>query len=333
MTTPIDVVEIRNLLDDLREPDQRIYFLDLALTSIIGWLSFSLVLYSTFLPVQIFWFMVAAFALYRGIAFIHELVHQPSMNKFRYFWHAVIGIPLMVPFLLYLPVHRPHHNSSIYGTPKDGEYEQFQGRLPVIMTKLFLGNFLTPIMVWVRFSILTPISFFFPVLGEKIIPSFIHLSLRLTFRADPLTGSVKRESSIIELFCCLKGWALFGLLVSGFQATVILWACTLIAIATLNMIRGVTSTHQYSELESGRETREQMLDSVNIVGGGIVTKLLCPVGTRWHALHHIVPQVPYHNLALADERLVFRLPVDSEYHDVCAQNMLDGWRLLKTSKI
>jgi fatty acid desaturase len=38
-----------------------------------------------------------------------------------------------------------------------------------------------------------------------------------------------------------------------------------------------------------------------------------PVGLRFHALHHLFPSLPYHNLAAAHARLMAALPADSPY--------------------
>lgn len=59
---------------------------------------------------------------------------------------------------------------------------------------------------------------------------------------------------------------------------------------------------------------DQLLDSTDIVGDSICTEALCPVGTRYHALHHLFPAMPYHNLQEAHLRLRASLPPDSEYH-------------------
>jgi fatty acid desaturase len=59
---------------------------------------------------------------------------------------------------------------------------------------------------------------------------------------------------------------------------------------------------------------DQFLDSVNVEGHPLVMELLAPVGLRYHALHHLFPSMPYHNLGVAHRRLCSRLPKDSAYH-------------------
>jgi fatty acid desaturase len=41
-----------------------------------------------------------------------------------------------------------------------------------------------------------------------------------------------------------------------------------------------------------------------------------PVGLRYHALHHLFPFLPYHNLGKAHARLMAQLPPGSAYHAV-----------------
>ena len=53
---------------------------------------------------------------------------------------------------------------------------------------------------------------------------------------------------------------------------------------------------------------------MNITGTGFVTELFFPLGLRYHALHHLFPALPYHNLGRAHRRLVAQLPAGSPYH-------------------
>jgi hypothetical protein len=60
--------------------------------------------------------------------------------------------------------------------------------------------------------------------------------------------------------------------------------------------------------------------------------LLCPVGLRFHALHHLFPGLPYHNLEKAHGRLSTALPVSSDYHLSNLHSVWQGWRELRTRK-
>ncbi len=58
----------------------------------------------------------------------------------------------------------------------------------------------------------------------------------------------------------------------------------------------------------------QYLDTVNVPPPGYLPALWAPVGLRYHALHHLVPSVPYHALGEVHRRLTAALGVDSPYH-------------------
>jgi fatty acid desaturase len=45
----------------------------------------------------------------------------------------------------------------------------------------------------------------------------------------------------------------------------------------------------------------------------LLTRLFFPFSIRFHALHHLFPSMPYHNLKKAHEYLVKTLPENSPY--------------------
>jgi fatty acid desaturase len=57
----------------------------------------------------------------------------------------------------------------------------------------------------------------------------------------------------------------------------------------------------------------QFLDSVNVPPPDIFSPLWAPVGLRYHALHHLLPSMPYHSYGEAHRRLVAALGLDSTY--------------------
>ena len=57
---------------------------------------------------------------------------------------------------------------------------------------------------------------------------------------------------------------------------------------------------------------DQFLDSVDVTGG-ILSPFWAPVGLRFHATHHLFPQMPYHNLGTAHDLLFKELSDNSLY--------------------
>jgi fatty acid desaturase len=100
-------------------------------------------------------------------------------------------------------------------------------------------------------------------------------------------------------------------------------------IAMVNNIRTL-GAHRF--INDGRELTfvEQLLDSVNYPKFSIIAEMWGPVGLRYHALHHLFPSLPYHNLGRAHQRLMAELPADSPYRqtnsDSLRQSLLRLWR-------
>lgn len=324
MDKQVDMKRVQELVADLREPRQARYFADLLLCAGLGWLSFIVAV----LPGPVGWrgaaFVVAVLLLYRTLGFIHEIFHQQGMRAFRHVWHAVSGVPLLIPFLLYLPIHQGHHSKLTYGTPEDGEYDQFLGRAGLASAKLFALNLALPLALWVRFALLTPLATLLPPIREKMIPEFVHMALRMPYRAPPLKESARAEAMAVEWACCAWGWALVAVGLLAGWLWVAAWAGLVIAIATLNTVRALGGTHLYVEEAQGRDARGQLLDSLNIDSNSPLTVLLCPVGLRFHALHHVAPYLPYHALPTAHRRLMAQLPAGSEYHQVTMRSLRAG---------
>ena len=323
---PVDVDRVKEIVVDLREPKPMIYFADLLSSALLGWLLLAASILTSHWGIRVIAFAGASFALFRALAFIHELFHQQAMKGFRWVWHAVVGVPLLVPFLLYLPIHQGHHNSKIYGTKEDGEYEQFKGRFMSKSIELIVVGMILPFALIIRFGVLTPLSALFPVVRQRVIPNFVHMSLRLPFRAPLIKESSRAEAMLVEWCCALMVW---GLLAFSFLVSVsglLWWAALVVSIGTLNLLRALFTTHLYVELEQGRDARGQLLDSMNIDNAGLLTQLMCPTGLRFHALHHVAPYLPYHSLRSAHDRLMAQLPLDSEYHQVGMKSLGAGRR-------
>lgn len=323
---PVQIDVVRSLVEDLREARAAMYFCDLLLSALTGWALFVVAMIDGNVGVRVLAFLTSGLLLYRAVAFIHELFHQQAMKGFRILWHALVGVPLMIPFLLYLPVHQNHHNSRTYGTRDDGEYEQFFGRSNLMSIRLFVLNFVLPLALIVRFGVLTPLSAVLPTVRRDVIPNFVHMALRMPYRAPEINERMRRESYVMEAFCATVAWCLLVLCVTGHWRVWLWWFAIVFLISTLNTVRAICSTHLYVEQTEGRGAGGQLLDSLNINNDGLFTQLMCPVGLRFHALHHIAPYLPYHVLSQAHRRLIDCLPAESDYHQVSVPSLWKGWQ-------
>ena len=72
----------------------------------------------------------------------------------------------------------------------------------------------------------------------------------------------------------------------------------------VNSIRTLGAHRYQNPKESVMSYSGQMLDSVNTPGNSWVTPLWAPVGLRFHATHHLFPDLPYHALGEAHRRLM-----------------------------
>ncbi len=326
---PLDFDAVKSLVDDLRSPKPRVFFADLLLSAALGWLAFAYAGRGALDVTSMLALWVAILALYRGLAFIHEIFHQQAMTGFRALWHALIGIPLLIPFLMYLPVHQGHHNSRTYGTRLDGEYDQFLGRFASASVRLFALNLALPFALWIRFALLVPLAWLFPSVRERVIPGFVHMALRMPYVAPALKGRMQEEALLIEWLCMVWAWFLLGSVWLDGGRILACWGLLVVVIATLNTLRALCATHLYVESEQGRGAVGQLNDSLNIANAGLLTQLLCPVGLRFHALHHIAPYLPYHALAEAHQRLISGLPSDSDYHRATVASLAEGLSRLR----
>src|SRR5205823_1084443 len=81
----------------------------------------------------------------------------------------------------------------------------------------------------------------------------------------------------------------------------------------LNQLRTVVA-HRYGSIGNARDHLEQLRDSNTFDRGLIFPGVWAPLGMRYHALHHLMPSMPYHAMGQAHRRLMQHLPSGSPYH-------------------
>jgi fatty acid desaturase len=325
--------EWKKIVADLFAVNPVIYWLDFLFTAAVAWGSFSLTERAPALSLaEISWFTVSVFAFYRAVLFIHELTHQDrkDLPYFSLVWNLVMGIPFLFPSFMYRGVHIDHHRRATYGTNEDGEYLPF-GASPIWRSVLYLGqSVLLPFLVVFRFAVISPLSMLHPRLRQYVMSHCSSLNIRLDVQRNIPTSPVElRNWTVQESLCVAWVAALASLFASGLLplGTLRHIYLMMVTIFFVNSLRTVVA-HRYRN-RAGKDLTfaEQFEDSVNFEGNPVLSGLLAPVGLRYHALHHLFPSMPYHNLGAAHRRLKEKLPADSLYH---AANEPSFWSAVHT---
>ena len=308
--------EARRITLALGTPSPRTYWTDLAITTLVVYAGLALAVMGPG-AWRIVAGVVAALALYRAISFIHELTHlrPDELPGFNVAWNLLIGIPFLVPSFLYEGVHNIHHVQQRYGTAEDPEY------LPLARGSAWgLAGFvavgpLAPVGALLRFGVLAPASWLVPGLRSAVLERYSAMSINPGFRRKDIGGPAWTAWRTQELACWLWSWGLAAAVVAGGAgARAILTALGVMALATtVNQVRTLVA-HAWEGDGAPMPLAAQFADSVNVPPPGLAALRWAPVGLRYHALHHLAPRVPYHNLARAHRRLAAAFPAGAVYH-------------------
>ena len=98
------------------------------------------------------------------------------------------------------------------------------------------------------------------------------------------------------------------------------------AVALMLNHARLLAIHRYQGDWSARSLEEQTLDTYTMGPESLVTELFAPVGSRFHALHHELPGLPYHALPEAHRTLMRELPIGHPYRDTVIEGLIDGWK-------
>ncbi len=268
-------------------------------------------------------FLVSAVAFYRAALFIHEIVHfrKDSVPGFSLVWNLLTGIPFFIPSFLYR-THAHHHMRKHYGTAQDGEYLPLARSHPIHVLLYLAESFVIPPLAAVRFTLLTPLTWWEGPLRRWV---FRHMSSMVIdpkyVRPEP-TRKELRIWRLQEFGCFVYGWTLAALLLAGVLPWYWLVQAYLTAstVLLLNAVRTL-GAHYYRFTGEEVTFLDQLLDSVNYPSNWLLGELWAPVGLRYHALHHLFPSMPYHNLGKAHRRLMAQLPEDSPYRQTVSSGL------------
>jgi fatty acid desaturase len=305
------------LTRELSKASPATYWFDFLASAGIGYGALLLCIMTQSLAFGLVAGLVSVLALYRAGSFIHEVTHlkADAVPGFRTGWNLVIGVPLLICSYMYEGIHTLHHTRVRYGTADDPEYLPLALMRPWTIPVFVIVAAFAPLALFVRSAILSPLSAILPPLRKLLVERYSALSINPAFRRPWPTGEFRKSWLIWESVCSV--WAI-GLLSAVWTGLVPLRAFLILLVVmsgsiVINQVRTLVA-HLWQNEGEPMSVTDQYLDSVNVPPPAMLPAIWAPVGLRYHAIHHLLPSLPYHALGEAHRRLVKLLPTDNPVH-------------------
>ncbi|MBI3302683.1 MAG: fatty acid desaturase [Deltaproteobacteria bacterium] len=298
-------------------PRPEIYWSDLLASAGVGWAVF---VASTWAPpgslLHVVATVVAVMLLLRAAIFIHELAHlkRGTLPGFEAAWNLLVGLPFLLPSLMYVGSHGDHHRQTAFGTADDPEYAPMARWGGLRIARFVASMLAVPVLLAVRWGVLGPLSFLVPRLRRLVVERASTLVINTGYRRPAPRGRQAVRWILQETAAAMVFWVVAAGGIAGWISPrwLLQWYIVAAGILLVNQVRTLAA-HGYDNDGAQLDSLGQFLDSVTLSGWSIPTALAAPLGLRYHALHHCLPTVPYHSLGALHRRLLAELPLDSPY--------------------
>jgi fatty acid desaturase len=296
------------------------YWFDFLLSLVLAYGAGAIVLLSPLGSLQqIAAYPLAVFWIYRLGSLVHEVCHlgHHEMRVFKVTWNLLVGVFTLAPSPFFTHHHRDHHSARMYGTKEDPEYivNVFKpgSALSLIAYAVLIALF--PLIVFLRF-LLAPLTFLHPRLRRWFLEH--GSSLTMNYRYERKVNRFDRWAiTTVELMCCGRAAMMLAAVPLGFShwTRLPLFYSIGLGVLVLNQLR-LLADHHFVGDGQPCELDHHIRDSCNFTGRDFLTWLFFPFAIRYHALHHLFPTLPYHNLKAAHEYLLVHLPAESPYRSL-----------------
>lgn len=293
-----------------------IYWTDLLLTALVGWGAFTAaVCAAAFSLAQLVLLCIAALALLRGGFFVHEVAHQKkALPHFELAWNVLFGVPLLMPSFM-MSAHADHHRVATFGTADDPEYEPLAKLSPPVIAIGVAAMVLVGPALVLR-ALAAPLAIAlaraFPGPRRIMVQRLSSLVTNERYQNHHLRDDAKMRT--LELACGAFAATVLLLCTLGVLpwALPLAWLAAFASAMVLNQLRTQVA-HGYDSDGRAVSLADQVADSATVPGPWWSTGLIYPLGTRFHALHHLAPTLPYHAMPAAHRWLVEQLATSSSY--------------------